>query len=415
MGLHFDRRKVSLIAFPDKLAGNEGQTLINRLKQAVLKLRKRNDYSESVSTLSLLIKRYAMTYSRAASEVAKVAQEDVHENEALDRAMQNLWVFITSFGDRKEWKKCEELFNQVMSHKEKDPQFEQMMQDTGDSLQKLLTDPDFLDNAQEKFNDLRAKGKKVGSDSSLTKDIEALLSQIENTLQSVLKDDDIHNLIQTTLRIVSILSPSDATANPELLQDAIHVFVPVLIAAIQYIPIPRLEVSTPEIDLLLENLIVEPGGTVNDTSFLPYRLKVETYNDLEIKKHKFATTTAMTNLVTIKIDGLSAKAEEVGFWLRAHKGLLRFADEGIGSFMLDERGIDVHIDVEIGKERLEQVLTLKAVRVHIHKLDYKLRKSKLSWLGWLLKPLLRPIVRKVMEKKMVSEPRKAPGSPACSI
>lgn len=386
----------------DKLSGDEGQVLINRLKQAVLKLRKRNDYSESVSTLALLIKRYAVTYSRAASEVAKVASEDVQENEALDRAMKNLWVFITSFGEKKEWEKCEELFKQVMSHKENDPQFEKMMQDTGDSLQKLLTDPDFLDNAQEKFNELREKSKKVGSDSSLSKDIQALLQQIEVTFQSILKDDDISNLIQTTLRIFGILSPSNATANPDLMQDAIHVFVPVLIAAIQYIPIPRLEVSTPEIDLLLENLIIEPGHTVNHTSFLPYRLKVETYNDLEIKKHKFQTTTAMTNLMTIKIDGLSAKADEVGFWLRAHKGLLRFADEGIAGFMLDERGVDIHIDVEIGKDRLEQVLTLKAVRVHIHKLNYKLRKSKLSWVGWLLKPLLRPIVKKVMEKQMVS-------------
>lgn len=343
-----------------------------------------------------------MVYSRAASKVSEAVQEDVQENEALDRAMHNLWIFVKSFGDENEWKKCEDLFNQVMSHKENDPKFEHMMQETGDSLQKLLTDPDFLDNAQEKFNELRAKSREAGSDSSLKKDIEALLAQMESTFHSVLKDEDIHGLIQTTLRIFSILSPMNTNTNPELIQDSIHVFVPLLIAAIQYVPIPRLEVSTPEIDLLLENLIVEPGRTVNHSSFLPYRLKVETYNDLEIKKHKFATTTAMTNLMTIKIDGLSAKAEEIGFWLRAHKGLLRFADEGIGSFMLDERGVDIHIDVEICKERLEQVLTLKAVRVHVHKLDYVLRKSKLSWVGWLLKPLLRPIVRKVMEKQLVS-------------
>lgn len=343
-----------------------------------------------------------MTYSRAAEEVAKVASEDVNQNEALDRAMKNLYVFATSFGEKEEWDKCEECFHQILSHKDNDPQFEEMMQDVGDSLQKLLTDPKFLDNAQERFNELREKSKKVGNESSLSKDIQAFLQQLENTFLSVLRDDDIRNLVQTTLRIVGILSPSNATANPDLMQDAIHVFVPVLIAAIQYIPIPRLEVSTPEIDLLLESLIIEPGHTVNKSSFLPYRLKVETYNDLEIKKHKFQTTTAMTNLMTIKIDGLSAKAEDIGFWLRAHKGLLRFADEGIGSFMLDERGVDIHIDVEIGKNRLEQILTLKAVRVHVHKLDYKLKKSKISWLGWLLKPLLRPIVRKVMEKKMVS-------------
>lgn len=386
----------------DRLSGDEGKTLINRLKQAIIKLRKRNDYSESVSTLSLLLKRYALTYSRVLEDVENVAQQDVRENEALDRAMHNIWIFITSFGDKKEWEKCEQLFKQVMSHKESDPQFESMMTETGNSLQKLLTDPEFLDNAQEKFTELRNKSQKSASNSSLNKDVEALLRQIEATFRSVVQDEDIHNLITTSLRIFKILSPLDRTTNPELLQDSINVFVPLLISAVQYIPIARVEVSTPEVDLLLENLIIEPGKTVNQTSFLPYRLKVETYNDLEIRKAKFKTTTASTNLMTIKLDGLSLKAEEIGFWLRAHKGLFRLADEGIASFELDEKGIDIHIDVEIGRERMEQILTLKAVRVHIHKLNFQLRKTKFSWFAWLFKPLLRPIIRKTMEQQVAS-------------
>jgi hypothetical protein len=94
------------------------------------------------------------------------------------------------------------------------------------------------------------------------------------------------------------------------------------------------------------------------------------------------------------------RADEVGFWLRAHSGLLRLADEGIASFRLDERGVDIHIDVEIGRDRLETVVGLKAVQVHVHKLDYVVRKSKLRWFAWLLKPLLRPVLRKTMEKKL---------------
>lgn len=386
----------------DRLSGDEGKTLINRLKQAVTKLRKRDDYSDSVSTLSLLLKRYAITYSRVLEDVENVAHRDVQENQAMDRAMHNIWIFVTSFGDKKEWDKLEQLFKQIMSYKDSDPQFESMMTDTGNSLQKLLTDPSFLDNAQEKFNELRAKSQKTASNSNFSKDLEALLKQVEVTFNSVVQDEDIHNLITTTLRIFNILSPLDQVTNPELLQDSINVFVPLLIAGIQYIPIPRLEISTPEVDLLLENLIVEPGKTVNQTSFLPYRLKVETYNDLEIRKAKFRTTTATTNLMTIKLDGMSLKAEEIGFWLRAHKGFLRLADEGIGSFELDEKGIDIHIDVEIGKDRLEQILTLKAVRVHIHKLNYKFRKTKFSWFTWLFKPLLRPILRKTMEVQLAN-------------
>lgn len=386
----------------EKLTGNEGQTLLNRIQQAVLKLRKRNDYSDSVSTLALLIQRYAKVYSRAAEEVAEAAQEDVHENPDTDRALRNFWSFVKSFGDRAQWEKCEELLKKVISHKQNDPEFEDLMQDVGNSLQKLLTDPDFFTNAQEKFQELREKSKKIGTQSSLRDDVDALLGQVQITLTSVLEDKDIHNMIQTTISLATILSPTNTLANPELFQDSINVFVPLLISAIQYVPIPRLEVSTPDVDLLLENLIIEPGHTVNHTSFLPYRLKVETYNDFELKKARFRTATKTTSLMTIKLDGLSARADELGFWLRAHSGILRMVDEGIASFALDDRGIDIHVDVEICKERLEQVLTLKAVRVHIHKLNYTLRKSRFSWLAFLIKPLLRPVLRKTMEKQLAS-------------
>jgi len=386
----------------DKLTGDEGDSLLYRLKKTVLDLRKKRDYSDSVSTLSLLLQRYALTYSRVIEDTMGTAQKDVDTNPAMDRAVKNFWTFISSFGDHEEWNKLEDSFHAVLEHSKKDPEFEGLMNDIGNSLQKLLTDPDFLDHADEKFQELRKKSRGVGTDSSLRDDVDKFFEQVQRTFQSVTQDQDVAKLIKTSLKIFNILSPRHAYTNTDLVTDAINVFVPLLIQAIQYIPIPRLEVSTPEIDLLLENLIIEPGKTINHTSFLPFRFRVETYNDLEIRKARFRTATSMTSKVTIKIDGLSLRADEMGFLLRAHAGILRLADEGIASFELDERGIDIHLDVEIAKEKLEQMVTLRAVRVHIHKLTYTLRKSKFSFFGWILKPLLRPVIRKVMEKQLAN-------------
>lgn len=386
----------------DNITGDQKETLLHRLQQAVVKLRKRNDYSDSVSTIGQLIKRYALVYSRAVDQTLSTAQEDVNTNPELDRAVKNFWSLLSSFGDRKQWELLEERFNKVVEHSKKDPDFEHLMVDVGNSVQKLLTDPDFFESAEKKIQELRDESKKVGSESNLRKDIDNFLSQFQITARSVLEDDDISKLIITSSKILSILSPSDAIVNKDLLDDSIRVFLPLLIQTIQYIPVPRIEISVPEIDLLLENLIIEPGRTINNTSFLPYKLRIETYNDVEIRKAKFRTTTATTSLVTVKVNGLSVRADEVGFWLRAHSGLFRLADEGIASFQLDERGIDIALDIEIGKERLEQILTLKAVRVHVHKLSYTLRKSKFSWIAWIIKPLLRPILRSVLQKQLAS-------------
>ncbi|KAE8454524.1 hypothetical protein EG329_000147 [Mollisiaceae sp. DMI_Dod_QoI] len=384
----------------EHISGDEKETLKNRLRAAVVKLRKRNDYSDSVSTIGLLIKRYAKVYSRAIDNTLSTVQEDLDTNDELDRAIKNGWSLLSSFGDKDAWKELEKRFNKVMEHSQKDPEFEDMMEEVAASIQKMLTDPDFFDSASNKVEELKVKSKEVGTESPLRKDIDYLLQQARTTFDSVINDEDISKLLQTTLRIWALLSPTSQVTNPELLTDTYTIFIPLLIEMIQYLPIPRLEISVPEIDLLLENLILEPGRTINNTSFLPFRLKVETYNDLSIRKARFRTITTARSLCTIKIQGLSIRAEEVGFWLRAHKGLLRLADEGIASFELDDRGIDIELDVEIGKEKLEKILSLRNVRVKIHHLSYTLRKSKFACLAWIFKPLLRPILRKVLEKQL---------------
>jgi len=323
--------------------------------------------------------------------------------------VQNGWALLSTFGEREEWDTLRGRFDKVMEHaRGKDPEFEKVMEELANSIHGILTDPEFFNEERANgvgnvLSGLKGKGKEVGSSvtkSELRNDIDAFLQQARKTIHSVVNDADVSKLLSTTLRLWSILTPRNQTANKELLIDSYTVFIPILIQAIQYIPIPRLEIAVPELDLLIENLILEPGRTVNNTSFLPFRLKVETYNDLTIHKRRFRTVSTVASVVTIKAQGLSIRADEVGFWLRAHTGLLRLVDEGIASFHLDQRGIDIELDVEIGRERIEKILSLRAVRVKIHHVNYTVRRSKFSCLAWLFKPLLRPLIRKVLERQI---------------
>jgi hypothetical protein len=387
----------------DKLKGIEKDTMLERLRRAITKLRQRRDYSDSVSTVSLLLKRYAMVYSRVGQALQDV-ENDVHSNPAMDKASHNLWLLIRSFGDAKEWDELEARFKRVMDHGKNDPEFDKLITELGNATQEMFTDPSFFDHAEERFQDLRARSTKLadGSAGTLREDVDGLLTQLRSTFYAVLRDQDIARLLKTVTTIGKILSPANQYANSDLIQDSLNVFVPLLVQSISYIPIPRVEISTPDVDLLLENLILEPGNTINHSSFLPYKLRVETYNDLEIRKARFRTASAIKSLVRVSIDGFSIRAEEVGFWMRAHSGILRLADEGISSFALDERGIDIQLDMEIGKDRLDKILSLRSVKVRIHKLNWTLRRSKFSILAWLFKPLLKPIIRSTLEMQIAT-------------
>lgn len=184
-----------------------------------------------------------------------------------------------------------------------------------------------------------------------------------------------------------------------------QILFPLLLRSVQYIPIPRLEVTAPEMDLLVENLVLEPGRSVNYSSFLPYRIHITSRNDIDItKQHSKRTTTDLKTTFTATILGLNISAAEFGYWLRTHAGpFLRFNDQGVASFYLDRRGIDISLDVEIGRDRLEHIFTLRGVRVRIHKLEYKIHQSKWRFLLWLTKPFLKHMVRRVLEKKIAEE------------
>ena len=375
-----------------------------RLKQAVTRLRERTDYSDSVSTLAELVKRYAKIYADVAQETTSVAQEDLDVNVDLKRAVDEFWVLLRSYGDAKEWDRLQQKFHDVLRHANKDPEFDDLLGEVGTSLQDMLTDPAFFDSAPQKLDELKQHSEKVGSETTLRKDVDSFLAQAKRTLRSVPEDPSVSKLINATKKVYQHAWAAYNDKETDLPADIVNVFFPVFLRAIQYVPIPRLEISAPEMDLLLENLILEPGHTVNFSSFLPYRMHLLTRNDIDIvKTHSKRTETLMKTAFTITIQGLNISAEDFGYWFRTHTGLFRLKDEGIASFYLDRRGIDISLDIEVGRGRLEQIFSLRGVRVRIHKLDYSVKRSRWSFLLWLTKPFLKHLVRRVLEKKIAEE------------
>lgn len=383
-------------------SGPQSDALLNRLKQAVLKLRKRNDYSDSVSTLSKLVQRYAMLYANAAEETASAVNEDVEVNKDIKKAFDSFWTLVRSFGDSHEWEKLEKCFHDVMRHANKDPEFEDMMGEIGKSLQEMLTDPAFFDSAPERLDKLKEQSRNLGGEFSLRNDMETFLQQVRQTLKSIPADPTIAKMNAVANKIIRDVSNVYTNQTSIIVADAAHIFLPLLIRSIQYIPIPRLEVSAPEMDLLIENLVLEPGRTVNQSSFFPYKVLVTSKTKMELAKvHSKQAKSDIKTILTVNIQGLNISAADFGYWIRAHSGFLfRFGDEGIGSFFLDERGIDVAVDLEVGCDRLAHLVMLRGVRVHIHKLDYKIQRSRWKFLLWLVKPFLKQLIRRTLERKI---------------
>ncbi|KAL4807378.1 hypothetical protein BDV18DRAFT_137563 [Aspergillus unguis] len=386
----------------EHLTGKEQETLVYRLKQAVLKLRERRDYTDSIAVIAQLLQKYARAYANAATDVASTAEEEVEVNEELKEAIQKFWALLQTLGDAKEWQTLEKRLHDVLQHASGDPDFENLVSEIGSAVQEMMTNPDSLDSVEEKVGELKEKSKQVGAESSLRKDVDEFLAQAKRALQTISQDETVSKLATATRKLYKDLSDGYHNRRGTLPADLLEVFLPLVLRNIQYIPIPRLEVSAPEADLLVENLVLEPGHTVNYSSFLPYRMHVTTRNDIDVvKRHSKKTTANLKTAFTVSMCGLNVSAAEFGFWLRTHKALFFYLkDQGIASFFLDKRGIDISLDVEVGRDRLEQIFTLRGVRVRIHKLDYQVHQGKWRFLVWLTKPFLKHLIRRVLERQI---------------
>ncbi|KAF3124878.1 hypothetical protein TWF569_001167 [Orbilia oligospora] len=390
----------------EEITPERKKAMKKRVQQAVLNLKRNADYDTSVSTITLLLKNYLVTYSTAVEEAIDEATDDVRPNKALLQAGELFWKLISSFGERQQWEILKEKFKILLEHKDRDPDFENVINVVVDSLRRLLTDPDYLftdeDEIKARYDELK---NKVGSSggNKLREDVDGVIKQLHRVVSSVYNDRQITSVRGTAFSIadLALTNSGGYELNSNLISDVGNVLVPLALETIQYVPIPRLTLVSPDIDVLLEPIIFEPGRTVNQSSFLPYRVAVVTTNELDVFKGWRRTETHKSSEARIKIEGFTFKAEDVGYIMKVHRNwLVNFTDKGIASVRLDEKGIDIYLDVEFTKSSIDELVILKGVSVKLHKVDFALRQSKFSFLAWLFKPIIKSMLRKLLQNSL---------------
>jgi hypothetical protein len=389
----------------DNLSGQEKATLLSRLKKSVSRLRERPDYRSSVDSLADFIKRVAAEYSRVLQTSATALQENIGGDDALESVVRNSRSLLKRFGDPALWKELERRIQTVLEHK-RDADLEELLSDAERSLETLLTDPSSWDTVEERFAQARANFNSVAGDSSLREDVDALFDVLKRTAKSVLDDQDVKRVIEHFTRMMNILSPPGEFVDSNLIEDVL-LFVPALIKTIQTIPIPRLEISTPQIDLLLETILLTPGRTLNKT-FLPLHFKVSTTNALTVHTTRTNSTASSTSSqTTISLSGLSLAATDAPFLLHSHFGPLHFTDAGLLSLALDRHGFDLSLTFSLHRNSPTHIITLDRVRAQAPGLTFSLRSSTFSLVAWLLRPLVKPILKRALRSRVEQQVREA--------
>ncbi|ORZ14879.1 hypothetical protein BCR41DRAFT_296853, partial [Lobosporangium transversale] len=177
---------------------------------------------------------------------------------------------------------------------------------------------------------------------------------------------------------------------PHLFDDFRYVLLPSMMESFQFIPVPRIEYSDLKVDLVFDNMIL------TSTDLLPRLFEMNMNNTIRMVPRGNANRSLDTNKhdFSVTIQGLEANIRDVDYYVKTKEGF-RFQDRGIADVLINKKGLDIKIMGHKTPEDQEtpSLFTIEDVKVKIHALSIKMRRSEHSFMYALAQPFIKTVVK----------------------
>jgi hypothetical protein len=164
-----------------------------------------------------------------------------------------------------------------------------------------------------------------------------------------------------------------------LWEDLATVIFPSLLKHIGYIPIPRVEYTDSQLDLVIENL------TLEGQNLLPNSVELEMRNFFKLSAYE-KIPNANRHSFWISFSQVQADLRDVAFYVHKKSGFPKIKDSGMADVVISGNGVSgkIHIESSGAKDR---VFVVKDVKIKVDKLSFGIRETKHNFLYSTLKPL----------------------------
>ncbi|OJJ49338.1 hypothetical protein ASPZODRAFT_61111 [Penicilliopsis zonata CBS 506.65] len=383
-----------------KMPQERRDQVIWRLKKMVLECQSHADYQQAIETLLELAEKYAGHTKDYASQ-GSGAVKDVRAGGPVQQAETNLRILIERFANGTSMDDFFDSLNNIYKDADQDPELKSWFRHLDSYIRKCLQEQGFIlkEEANTEWNQLYDNGRFLlreryrGHTDHILDEIKFLADQFNQDPQNRAFGDAVQRLFLDLGK--------DADGKPafkkHLLVDIRDVILPAIFENVRYVPIPRIEVSDPMADVVVENLVIESDNLMpnvmefgSDNYFRWGRKKISNKND-----HK----------IMISLSGIQADLRDVSYYIKKKQGFPSLTDTGVMDIFLGGEGFSCKIAASSAqKSDSQHFMKIDKVNVKISNMDIKLRKSKHKILFTLFKPMLfkivRPILQKVLEKQV---------------
>lgn len=298
--------------------------------------------------------------------------------------------------------------NTIYRDADQDPELRNWFKSVDLYIRKCLREQGFImqDAANEEWHDLYDKGRFLLRDryrnhtNRIVDEFKFLGDQFDKDPQNKAFGDAVQRLFTD----LGTGEDGKAAFKPHLVKDLSQVVIPAIFEHVRYVPIPRIEVSDPMIDAVVENLVIESDN------LMPNALEFSTDNYFRWGRKKISNK--RHNAVMISATGVQLDLRDVAYYIKKKQGFPSITDKGVMDVLLGGEGFSFKIAASTAhKKDRQHFAKVDKVTVKIKSLDIKVKKSNHKLLFGIAKPLLlkvmKPAITKVLEKQIADAFTKA--------
>lgn len=355
---------------------------------------------QAIDTLLNLAETYAGHTKSVTKQTVGTVQE-AHADTNLQRVERNLKTLIERFANFTSTDDLFEAINALYRDADRDPELKNWFKRLDRYVRKCLKEQGYIlrDEATREWNELYDQGDYLlreryrDHSNHLVDEIKFLSQEFDNDPQN-------HAFASAVTKLFLDLGRDEngqPTFKTHLIKDLTEVIVPAIFENTRYVPIPRIEVSDPMVDLVVENLVIE-----SDNLF-PNSLEFSTdnywrYGRKSISNHR-------DNRIMIAASGIQMDLRDVAYYVHKKQGFPSITDKGVMDIILAGEGFSFKIAARNAqKTDRSHFVAIDKVDVVIKNLAIKIKQSNHKLLFTIAKSLvlklMRPAIQKAIEKQI---------------
>ena len=177
----------------------------------------------------------------------------------------------------------------------------------------------------------------------------------------------------------------------DLWNDVRKVIVPTLVDKVGYIPIPRIEFTDDNLDIIVENL------SLSGRNLFPNYLTLEAHNFVKFSPYS-TIEDAHHHEVTLTFAQMQVDMRDVAFYFCFKKGIIKRTISGIADVVLGGSGLTAKVHLVSANKDKSSVFKIKRVQVKVDTLKFSMRDTEHDIFYNIIGTLATKFIKKQIQK-----------------